>query len=91
MAIFELPTAGCRGLDMKDGARYEARPNGTIEVNNPEHVRLLDHESGLRRWNAWIFPSAPEAVCRGCGFRQFAAFARRPCPHCGGEFDACET
>ncbi len=70
-------------LEMLDGTRYPAR-EGVIEVANPNHVRLLEHPAGLRRWNAYGFSGAPEAVCGGCGFSQFAALAGRPCPRCGG-------
>lgn len=74
-----MPDVACKSIDV-EGVRYAGGADGTVEVDNPKHARLL-----IREGQAFVASGRTAATpggftCTACGFRAFFTI----CSRCGG-------
>jgi hypothetical protein len=76
---------GCYGLDMGDGAKYDAKPGGVVDVE-PAHARAIRRgwygQSGVMRGGPqFSFGTKTGRRCRPCKrtWNSWSLF----CPKCG--------
>ncbi len=85
---FRVDARKVRGVVMKDGTRYEVGRNGTVQIDEPRHLREL-RKSPARGGNlevqieppTLIVPGAEGRDCEKCGFSAWGW--QRTCPRCG--------
>lgn len=90
MARFKVDPRKVRGVVMKDGTQYEVGRNGTVNIDNPRHLREIRNSPGTKDWHeasldatTLTVPMATGKYCPACSFSAWGW--QTECPRCGAD------